>query len=94
MPTIEERVAHLEGHVSEFVNTFADIRESIRHLEHRVDVRVDAVDRRFEAIDRRFEVVAQRFDALDQKVSRQFVWLVGLVVTVLVAVAGALVTRG
>jgi len=94
MPTIEERVAYLEGHVSEYANTFENIRGSLRHLEHRMDAGFAAVERRFEAVDRRFESVDQRFDALDQKVSRQFIWLVGMQMTVLIAIVGALLARG
>jgi hypothetical protein len=36
-------------------------------------------------------MVDRRIDVLDEKVSRQFVWLAGLQVTSLVATAGALV---
>ena len=32
-------------------------------------------------------------DALDQKVSKQFIWLVGIQVAVLLAVVGALIGR-
>ena len=93
MATLEERVAYLEGQVSEQAHTFVDVREAVRNLEHRMDARFEGVDRRFEAIDRRFDTVDRRIDALDEKVSRQFVWLVGLQVTTLVAIVGALLTR-
>ena len=95
--SVEERVACLEGQVSDQAHTSVDMREAIRGLEHRVDARFEAIDRRFEAIDRRFEAIDRRFDTierridvLDDKVSRQFVWLVGLQVTTLVATVGAL----
>ena len=93
MATVEERVAYVEGQVSELSHGLADVREAVRNLEHRMDVRFEAVDRRFEAVDRRFDTVDCRIDALDNKVSRQFVWLVGLQVTTLVAMVGALLTR-
>jgi hypothetical protein len=83
VPTIEERVAYLEGQVSEQIHAMGDIREAVRSLEHRMDAR-------FEAVDRRFDTVERRIDVLDDKVSRQFVWLVGLQVTTLVATVGAL----
>ena len=60
------------------------MRDAIRHLEQRFDAR-------FEGIDHRFETVDRRLDALDDKVSRQFVWLVGMQLTTLVAIVGALV---
>jgi hypothetical protein len=93
MPTLEERVAYIEGQVSEQSHVTHDVREAVRSLEHRVDVRFEAIDRRFEAVDRRFDTVDRRIDALDEKVSRQFVWLVGLHVTTLVAIVGALLAR-
>ena len=73
MPTIEERVAYIEGQMSEQSHALVEVRDAIRHLEHRVDTRMDG---------------------LDDKVSRQFVWLVGIQVTTLVAIVGALVARG
>ncbi|MEQ1759981.1 MAG: hypothetical protein ABL986_16825 [Vicinamibacterales bacterium] len=94
MLTIEERVAYVEGQVSDHQNVFQDIRESIRHLEYRMDAGFATVDRRFEAIDRRFEGVDHRLEALDQKVSRHFMWLVGMQMTTLIAVVGALLSRG
>jgi hypothetical protein len=70
------------------------IREAIGSLESRLDKRLqafeDRMDRRFEQVDQRFEQVDRRLESLDAKVSRQFVWLVGLYVTTLVAMIGAL----
>ena len=111
MATLEERVAYLEGQVSEHSHTLIEIRDSIRQLERRfdarfeaidrrfenlersIDARFDGVDRRFDIIDRRFEAVDRRIDGLDDKMSRQFVWLVGIQVTTLVAIVGALLAR-
>lgn len=93
MPTIEERVAYIEGQVSEQSHAMIEVRDAVRQLEHRADGRFEAIDRRFEAIDRRFDTVDRRIDALDAKVSNQFLWLVGLQVTTLVAIVGALLAR-
>jgi hypothetical protein len=93
--------------VSEHTQTLIEIRDSIRHFEQRMDARFDShesrfdtidrrfdiVDRRFEAVDRRFEGVDRRIDNLDDKISRQFIWLVGIQVTTLVAIVGALLAR-
>ena len=64
--------------MSEQSHAQREIRDAVRSLEHRVDARFGAVDRRFDAVDR-------RIDSLDDKVSRQFVWMVGIQVTTLVA---------
>jgi hypothetical protein len=108
MPTIEERVAYLEGQVSEHSHTLVEIRESIRTLERRLDARFDQVeqrltqldsrtDNRLDQVERRFEtrfdVIDRRFEGLDDKVARHFTWLVGLQVTTIVAVLGALLAR-
>lgn len=90
MPTLEERVAYLEGQVSEHSHTLIEIRDSIRHLEQRFDARFEQLDRRFEA---RGDAVDRRFEALDDKISRHFTWLVGIQVTTLVAIVGALLAR-
>jgi uncharacterized Rmd1/YagE family protein len=79
VPTLEERVAYLEGQVSEHAHTLVDIRESIRQLERRCEARFDVVDRRLES--------------LNEKVDRHFTWLVGIQVTTLVAIVGALLAR-
>jgi hypothetical protein len=83
VPTIEERVAYLEGQVSDFGARFDQ-------LERRLDARFDLLERRFET---RFDVNDRRFDGLDDKVARHFTWLVGLQVTTLVAILGALLAR-
>lgn len=79
MIDVEERVAFLEGRVVEQSNTLGGIREAMASLENR--------------LDQRFERVDQRFDALDAKLSRQFMWLAGMLLTTLIAVVAALVTR-
>ena len=90
VPTLEERVAYLEGQVSEHSHTLIEIRDSIRHLEQRLDARFDQIERRFET---RFDVNDRRFEGLDDKVARHFTWLVGIQVTTLVAIVGALLAR-
>jgi uncharacterized coiled-coil protein SlyX len=74
--TIEERVAYLEGKVEEHSRGFAELREMVIHLDQKVD--------RFR------EELAGRIEALDQRVAKQFIWLVGIQVMVLLAVISAL----
>ena len=93
--TLEERVADLEGQVSEQSHAVIDIRDALRRLEERIDARFDSTDRRIDGIDDR---VSRCWESLSGKMSRQFVWLVGMQVTtlaaILVAVVGALVSLG
>ena len=67
--------------------------DAVDHRFDAIDRRFDAVDRRFDAIDRRFERADERLDGLDTKISRQFMWLVGIQLTTLTAIVAALVAR-
>jgi hypothetical protein len=86
MHTFEERMAYLEGRVEEHSENVNGIRDALASLERRTDVRFEAMDRRFEGVERRLE-------GLDEKMTRYFVWLVGMQVTTLAAVMAALVGR-
>jgi len=99
--TLEERVAYLEGKVEEHSYAWQDLRERITHmeqtlnerfisLEQRIDRRFEAIDKRFEAIDRRFEAIDRRFEAIDQKFSKYFLWIIGIQVSVLLAVIASM----
>ena len=75
----------------------AKVDRRIDGLDGRFEARFEAIERRFEAIERRFEAVDRRFEAveaqiaaLDRKMSRQFLWLMGVLTTVLVSVIATL----
>ena len=74
----DERFAVLETTVGQHSTTFAEVKDSMLHMEHRMDVRFDRLD--------------DRFARLEDKVSRTFNWLVGLQVTILLAVIGSLLS--
>jgi hypothetical protein len=61
MPAVEERIAHLEGQVTEISQVLVDLRTALRHLE-------------------------LRFDVLEDQMSRQFMWIVGIQMTTLLAI--------
>ena len=94
MPTIEERVAFIEGQMSEQSHALIELRDAVRHLQDAVRHLDQKMDGRFDLVDRRFEAVDRRFESMDDKISRQFVWVVGVQVTTLVAIVGALLARG
>ena len=83
MATLEERVAFLEGQVSEQSHALLEVRDTVRHLERRLEARFDGLEQR----------VDTRFVALEDKVSRHFVWTVGVQVTTFVAIVAALLSR-
>lgn len=97
MTRLDERVAGVESTVKEHSAMMAGIREAVASLdarmvslEARLDRRLDGMEER---MDRRFETMDRRIDAVDAKMSRQFMWMVGLQVTTLVAVVVALAAR-
>lgn len=112
MPTVEERLAYLEGRVEEHGRGMAGLGDAVIQFTHRMDGldlkigrfreelvgRIDAVDLKIDRfreelagrIDAAEQKLAGRIDGLDQKLSRHFLWLVGMQVTVLLAVVGAL----
>ena len=90
MPTLEERVAYLEGQMSEHTQTRIEIRDSIRQLERQFDARFDAVDRGVSGLEDKFD---RRSEGLDDRMSRQFSTLAGIQMTTLVAIVGALLAR-
>ncbi len=83
-PSVEERLAYLEGKVEEHSRGFGEIRELLVHLNGRVDAMDQKVDSRIHALD-------QKVDRFRQDVSRQFNWLVGIQVAILLSIIGALV---
>lgn len=80
MPTLEERVAYLEGKVEELSGGYTQLREDIRELREQLSSRIDALDDRLN----------RRIDALDQEFSRWFAWITGILVTALLAQTGLL----
>ena len=83
MPTVDERIAYLEGRFEEHSGNlsmaradFAAVRNDVQDLRRHVEV-----------LDHR---ISASIDGLDSKMSRQFTWIVGIQVAMLVAVMGAL----
>ena len=104
MTIIEERLAFVEGRVTEQSQMFADLREAIGSLERRMDHRFEQVDARFAQVDARFAQVDARFaqvdarflqvearlDQLGGEMSKNFRWIVGIQITTLITVVATL----
>jgi hypothetical protein len=103
VPSVEERLATLEGRIQEQAVFMADVRgntaEAIRELRRDIDQRFQLVDRRFEQVDQRFEQVDQRFERVEQRfdqidrrfdrVERLLMWMFGATLTGFTAVMAA-----
>jgi chromosome segregation ATPase len=82
MPTLEERVAYLEGKNEDAAGAVSEVRTDVRELRTDVrDLRGEVRELRSE-INRRFEQVDVRFAQVDTK----FIWLIGLQFATLLAV--------
>ena len=68
-----------KGKVEAHTHMVEGIREAVVSLEQRMDRRSESIDR--------------RFDSIDSKMSRQFTWLVGILVTTLGATVTTILTR-
>jgi hypothetical protein len=87
----------VERVMDEHTQVIGGLREAVAGLDQRVqglDQRVgrleDRVGRLEDKMDRGFERIDHRFDVMDDKMSRQFRWHTGILVSSLVAMIGAL----
>jgi hypothetical protein len=90
MAGVTERVAVVEARVQEQAVRIDDVRDAVTSLERSMNDRFVSFEGR---VDRRFESIESRLDGIDNKMSRQFTWLVGLYVTGLIAFVAAYVAR-
>ena len=86
MPSLEERVAYLEGRTEEHTAAMGEVRSDIRELRVEMIHRFEHADHRFEQIDRRVEQIDGRLHHMDTR----FTWLIGVQFATLLAVLGAL----
>ena len=88
MPSVEERLATLEGRIQEQAVFMADVRgstvDAIRELRRDVDQRFEELRR---DVDQRFEHVDRRFD----RVERLVMWMLGVTLTGFTAVVAAVI---
>ena len=98
MPSLEERVAYLEGRFSEHMQTVVSLRDDVALLRTDMNRRFEQVDKRFEQVDQRFDQIDARLgrsdgriESLDAKIDRQFTWLVGLQMATLLAVVSVVI---
>ena len=83
MPTVEERLAHVEGRVEHHTGALGDVKSEIR------DLRSEMRDLRTEMVGMRAELRGD-IHRLEDKTDRHFRWLIGIQITGLLAVIGAM----
>jgi BMFP domain-containing protein YqiC len=72
MAELGERVANLEARLDAQSQDLAEIRESITHLDHRMEARFAALDSRFASIDARFVQMDTRFLQVEARLDSGF----------------------
>jgi hypothetical protein len=90
VPSVDERVAYLEGRVEDHYGAMAEIRTDLREM--RTEMRTDMHALRVEVRDEIRELrgdMSSRFHALDTKIN----WVIGSLLAMALAVVGALLKR-
>lgn len=105
MPSVEERLASLEGRIQEHAAFMADARGSVpdalRDLRREMDQRFQQIDQRFQQVDQRFQQVDQQFGQVDRRfdrlearfdrMDRYFMSIMGIMMAGFTAVTAAVV---
>lgn len=87
MQSLQERVAYLEGR-AEDISAF---RPEVGQRFDRIDAQFDRIDAQFDRVDAKFVRVDAKFERLEAKVDDHFKWLVGIQVTSLLVIFGAII---
>lgn len=90
MPSLDERVAYLEGRLEDHASTVTFLREDVRAVHEDLRSFRDEMRHFRTEVNYFRDEFRQELNRVDDKVSRHFTWLVGIQVGVLIAVLGAL----
>ena len=93
-PTVEERIANLEGSFAQIATRLDRVEIDMRDLRSEMNARFDQMERQFTArldqiqqehqasraeIVRRLDSMDQKFDRMDQRIDKLFYFLIGLI---------------
>jgi hypothetical protein len=90
MPTADERIAYLEGRFQEYSLHVTGVRADVAAVRSDVQELRTGVSADVAAVRNDLQDLRRHFETLDIQMSRQFTWLVGIQIAVLIAVIGAL----
>ena len=85
LPNLESRVMVLEA-----VNV--QINERLNSIDNRLDSMENRFDNRLNGLDNRLNNMDNRLDGIDNRINSNFKWLVGLLITILLANIGTAIT--
>ena len=92
-PTVEERIANLEGSFAQIATRLDRVEQDVRDLrnetiagfdriEQRIDQvgqRIDRVEQRIDRVEQRIDQLGQRIDRVGQRIDRLFYCVLGLI---------------
>ena len=78
---LRERMVRVEEELKHQRELMRQGFEQVDKRFEQVEKRLEQIDKRFEQVDKRFEQVDKRFDEMLKRHDRQFLWVVGFVVT-------------
>jgi chaperonin cofactor prefoldin len=85
-PTVEERIANLEGSFAQIATRLDRVEQDVRDLRNetiagfdRIEVRIDRIELRIDRVEEHIGRVEQRIDRVQQRIDRLFYCLLGLI---------------
>jgi chromosome segregation ATPase len=99
---LKDMIIHLDQKVDRRIDALdakvdrhrEELSNRIDALEAKFDNRINALDNRINALDNRINALEAKFDnridALDQKFSRYFLWIIGIQVSIFLAIIATL----
>jgi t-SNARE complex subunit (syntaxin) len=88
--SIEQRVKIVEDRMADHSQLFADMRQGLLQFEARVDRRFEQVETRLAGLDQKMNT---EFAALDRKIDSGVRWTSGIMLTGLIAIVAAILSR-
>jgi t-SNARE complex subunit (syntaxin) len=88
--SIEQRVKIVEDRMADHSQLFADMRQGLLQFEARVDRRFEQVETRLAGLDQKMDT---GFAALDRKIDSGVRWTSGIMLTGLIAIVAAILSR-
>lgn len=96
MQKAAERLAFVEGRVSELSSAVDGLRHGIAGVDQRVAALEVRMDQRFSTVDQRLATLDatmdRRFSEVDAKMSLEFLWMLGVQITIFAAMIGTILT--
>jgi chaperonin cofactor prefoldin len=78
-PTVEERIANLEGSFAQIATRLDRVEQDVRDLRNETIAGFDRIELRIDRVEEHIGRVEQRIDRVQQRIDRLFYCLLGLI---------------